>query len=181
MKPGDIIVELADRQVRKAYQLRNAVADTTPNTSVSVKVFRTGEFEELSVDGGRLEDQIASKVARKADATSEQLGVAVQPLTDPIRSQLGLSSEDRGLGVSRSSRRTGSDMWHTASQRFGAIRCGLLAVLIGLMATQASCRYRPRRHVGPAVTHKHTTVVDNSIADTDFIRNGASYLIHVDQ
>ena len=69
IRAGDIVTKFNGKPVRKAAQLRNAVASTTPETEAKLEIFRDGKSTSLTVTIGLLESQIVAGRARNLQWT----------------------------------------------------------------------------------------------------------------
>jgi serine protease Do len=99
LQPGDIITTYDGKQVRKAYELRNAVAATSPDTKVTLEIVRDGEEREVSVTVGELNQ--ASTSLSSDDSSARKLGLTVRPLTEDLREQLQLEARVNGVVVTK--------------------------------------------------------------------------------
>ena len=104
MQAGDVIISFNDAEVADSGELVRRVGDAQVGATVPVTVWRDGETAELAIELGRREEAEAVPVAAGRDAPEEAeeqelLGVRVQPLTEEMREQLGLSGGVEGLAV----------------------------------------------------------------------------------
>jgi serine protease Do len=91
VKAGDIIVEFDGKKVAKSGELPTVVADTRAGSEVPIVVVRDGKELRLTVRIARLEDDtVAAKAAEVQVDGKNNLGLAVQPLTPPMATELGL-------------------------------------------------------------------------------------------
>lgn len=95
IKRGDIIIEVAGKNIDEMNQLPRLVADLTVDKEIEVKIIRNGEEKTLIVRIGEFPEKeiIASK-----ERGGEELGMTVQDLTPAIAKQLGYMGE-RGVLV----------------------------------------------------------------------------------
>jgi serine protease Do len=103
LKPGDIITEYQGQRIEDSSQLRNLVAQTAPNTSVKLKVWRDGAERELTATLAELDAKSATPGRSGSDsvATESALsGVRVENLTPELARQLNLPTTARGVAVS---------------------------------------------------------------------------------
>jgi serine protease Do len=93
LQSGDIVTKLNGREMTGASQLRNAVADTAPGTEVSLDVFRGGQSTALKIRVGELPDD-TSAIGQPGggESSSNELGMAVRPLTEELAGQLGVET-----------------------------------------------------------------------------------------
>ncbi|MEZ5740084.1 MAG: PDZ domain-containing protein [Burkholderiaceae bacterium] len=88
LEPGDIIVEYAGQPIEKVSDLPRLVGATVPGTEASIKVWRRGVLENLTVKVAELEPELsdASRGQRPARApkpsTANRLGLGVAELPD---------------------------------------------------------------------------------------------------
>lgn len=98
LKAGDVIVRINGKEIGDTNQLRNLVAATAPQSSVSIDVIRDGKERKLSATIGKMaaETAMAPKPAGKAPDQLAKLGLSVQTLTPELAKQYGLQG---GSGV----------------------------------------------------------------------------------
>lgn len=98
LQGGDIILKFNRKRMESASELRHAVAGTSPGTSVSMRVFRDGEWINLDVTVGRLDD---SKLTYGGTVSSglTDLGIYARSLTPEIAKRLSLDSDATGVVV----------------------------------------------------------------------------------
>ncbi|MCL4137326.1 UNVERIFIED_CONTAM: hypothetical protein GTU68_059539 [Idotea baltica] len=89
VKSGDIITEFDNQKVRDVNHLRNIVAATKPNSKVSIKIFRNGEYKELSLVLAELTDD-KIKIEKSVDSSFDEIGLTVQNLSTEMKSSMGL-------------------------------------------------------------------------------------------
>jgi serine protease Do len=98
IRAGDIITKFNGRPVRKAAQLRNAVASTGPDTEARLELFRDGQARNLTVTIGLLESQF---VAGKGTQSALGLGMTVQTLTPELAREAGFEEDQKGVVVTQ--------------------------------------------------------------------------------
>lgn len=98
---GDVVVRLNGEIVRNFLDFRIAIANSTPGTEVEIEVFRDGENRTLTVELGELDtEEIVSEMDNNnMEDLREELGFAVDELTDNLRRQLNLDSQTTGVIV----------------------------------------------------------------------------------
>jgi serine protease Do len=101
LQAGDIVVKFDGKTIDNANELRNRVAETEPGTKAKMRVFRDGEYREVTVEIGRRDEDQAMPVGSAQPATSEDLGLTVQSLTPEIAAQLNLDANDEGAVITR--------------------------------------------------------------------------------
>ena len=87
LKQGDIIVEFDGQTVEKANELQKRVAMLKPGTKVEIVVLRDGKRKTLTAKLG--ERPKRGLITAVPSDTLEQLGLAVQNLTDDLAERLG--------------------------------------------------------------------------------------------
>jgi Do/DeqQ family serine protease len=103
VKPGDIITEYQGQRIEDSSQLRNLVAQTAPDTTVKLKVWRDGSERELTATLAELDakSMTLGRSGGEPGATESALaGVRVQNLTPEMSRQLNLPATARGVVVS---------------------------------------------------------------------------------
>jgi len=99
LKQGDVITHYNGKAVADNNQLRNAVASTTPGTSVPVQILRNGKSETLQATVGELEARNGRATAPSAERGSGKYGMSVQPLTPDIAEGAGVPRGTQGVIV----------------------------------------------------------------------------------
>ncbi|MBI4204803.1 MAG: DegQ family serine endoprotease [Betaproteobacteria bacterium] len=110
LKPGDIILKIAGKEVDQSHELPSVVAGVRPGTKTEVEIWRSGGRKTLPVTIGELaEDTVAS--AGSPGQAGGKLGLAVRPLTPAERKQAeidgGLVVENAGGPAARAGIRPG--------------------------------------------------------------------------
>lgn len=98
LKSGDIIIQFNGRSMNHARQLRNTVAQTHPDATVDLDIFRDGKRQTMQVKIGLLDDKVVLS-ADQGQTTSTDLGLSVQTLTPELARQLGYSETQKGVVV----------------------------------------------------------------------------------
>jgi len=102
LRQGDVITEVAGRRVSDGNELRNAISNTAPGTSVALKVVRDGRTSDLSA---KLEELKASKDdgeerdERGSSTPSGRYGMQVSPLTPELAREYELPRSVKGVVV----------------------------------------------------------------------------------
>jgi Do/DeqQ family serine protease len=100
LKQGDVIVTFNGREVIDGNALRNQVAGTLPESSVTIGFLRDGKTESRSVRLVEREgEQRASASPTDEEGESSSFGMSVTPLTPRIAEQLELSRSAKGVVV----------------------------------------------------------------------------------
>lgn len=96
LKQGDIIVEYNKTTVKSLGSLRNDISMMTPGDKVTFKINRKGQVMTIPVVIGT-----ASDSAMAAGGIVSKLGIEVDTLTPDIAKQLGYSSTDEGIVITK--------------------------------------------------------------------------------
>jgi Do/DeqQ family serine protease len=105
LQRGDVILALNGNTVTDPNTFRNNIASTPPGSTVSIRILRDGNEQELRATLGELvpEQRTAQSTDDNTSASPESnsgaLGLAVQPLTLSVAQQLGISADSQGLVV----------------------------------------------------------------------------------
>ncbi len=104
LKRGDVILALNGNIVSDSNSFRNDIAGTPPGRTVTLRIWRDGNEQELRPTLGEfVPEESATKPAEEsppqAEGNDRRLGLAVQPLTPAFASQLGIRSDTQGLVV----------------------------------------------------------------------------------
>jgi serine protease Do len=92
LERGDVIIEFQGKKVKNSTDLRNQVAATPPDTTVTVGVLRDGKEIDMHVKlDERPDTNPKTNNGRRAEEPkmNEKLGLQVQELTPDIAQQLG--------------------------------------------------------------------------------------------
>jgi serine protease Do len=100
LKEGDIIVEFNGKLIAKANDLPAAVAQLTPGTKATLKVWRNKAETSLDVSVGEMSSERLAQNPAEATKPQGKLGVAVRPLSKEEAREL---QADGGLLVQESS------------------------------------------------------------------------------
>jgi len=101
VKQGDVITEVAGRQVSDGNELRNAISNTTPGTSVALKIVRDGRPSEVSakLDELKAETEANGRNERGEPASPGRFGMSVSPLTPELAQEYSLPRSTKGVVV----------------------------------------------------------------------------------
>lgn len=105
LKRGDVILALNGTAVTDPNTFRNNIASTPPDSTVTIRILRGGDEQELRATLGELAPEQSSAQATDDNSSgspqtnSGALGLAVQPLTPAIAQQLGINPQTQGLVV----------------------------------------------------------------------------------
>ena len=105
LKRGDVILALNGNLVSDPNSFRNEIAGTPPGRTVTLRIWRDGSEQELRPTLGEfVREERTSRPTEKSSperggSDSGRLGLAVQPLTPALASQLGIGPDTQGLVV----------------------------------------------------------------------------------
>jgi Do/DeqQ family serine protease len=104
VKRGDVILALNGNVVSDSNSFRNDIAGTPPGRTVTLRIWREGSEQELRPTLGEfVPEERATRPTEEsppeAEGNDRRLGLAVQPLTPALASELGISSGTQGLVV----------------------------------------------------------------------------------
>lgn len=102
---GDVILALNGNVVSDPNSFRNEIAGTPPGRTVTLRIWREGSEQELRPTLGEFAPE--DRTSRRTEENSPEpgasddakLGIAVQPLTPALASQLGISADTQGLVI----------------------------------------------------------------------------------
>jgi serine protease Do len=100
LKQGDVITHYNGKAVADNNQLRNAVAATTPGTSVPVQILRNGKSDTLQATVGELAARKERSDSPSGQSGRGKYGFSVQPLTPDIAEGAGVPRGTQGVIVS---------------------------------------------------------------------------------
>ena len=89
IKPGDVILAVDGRTVEQSADLPRVIGETRPGTRVSISLWREGKTREVSASLGEIPAEKIASAESGAKAKPGKLGVAVRPLTEEERKQIG--------------------------------------------------------------------------------------------
>jgi Do/DeqQ family serine protease len=105
LKRGDVILALNGNPVSGPNGFRNEIARTPPGRTVTLRIWRAGNEQELRPTLGEFSpEERPARSGREGSpesraSNSGKLGLAVQPLTPALARQLGISATTEGLVV----------------------------------------------------------------------------------
>jgi len=103
LKTGDIILEVNDRAVYDANQLRNMISSMQPDSRVNLKVWRDGRQQTIAVTLGELNPEEATNrggASRDNGSGNALDGVSVENVTSQMARDLKLPAGTTGVVVS---------------------------------------------------------------------------------
>ena len=99
LKPGDVIKALDGEKVSDSNALRNHIAAMAPGSTIALSVLRDGKSETLRATLGQLDAAKTRASAGESEPSKGKFGMAVEPLTPDMASELGLSDRKSGVVV----------------------------------------------------------------------------------
>ncbi len=101
LKRGDVIVSFNDTNISDGNELRNKVAQTAPETEVSIGYLRDNKEQTAKLTLGEFQPKKDENDAEKQNSEPAQgkLGLSLQQLNPQIAQQLGLKNVSEGLVV----------------------------------------------------------------------------------
>ncbi len=103
IEAGDVIAAVDDKTVKSPKELARIIADYEPNSKISLKIWRDGNDQDVSVTLGELEEtQVANNVATQDSKKRnlKRLGLKLEETSDGITVldvRPGSKAEERGL------------------------------------------------------------------------------------
>jgi serine protease Do len=99
LKQGDVILSYNGAPIKNARDLARQVANTNAGQTAKLSVWRDGHEHDVAVEIGT---QSADKTAAASEHEShERVGMALAPLSDQAREQLGLDPSAQGVMVAK--------------------------------------------------------------------------------
>ncbi|WP_246831581.1 DegQ family serine endoprotease [Thioclava sp. L04-15] len=103
IEAGDVITSFDGGEVKSTRDLVRRVADAPVGEKVRVTVLRDGESKTLLVTLGRRElaegEEPPKAVQAPQEVERDMLGLTVTPLTDELRTEMGLTKDAQGLVI----------------------------------------------------------------------------------
>jgi len=101
LQPGDVIVKVDEKQVKRTRDLIDYVSDVGPNVKVTISIYRDGAKKTLTATTSeRTEDSTPTeKPEAEAEPTRNKIGISVQELTDRTRQMYGIDEGLAGIVV----------------------------------------------------------------------------------
>jgi serine protease Do len=101
LRTGDVITGLNGKPVASGREVSRTAASMRPGTQAQVAIIRDGQAREVTLSvGQRTEDQPTRSSAFAPDQ-GKRLGVALSPIPEPARRELGLEPGTSGVLVQR--------------------------------------------------------------------------------
>jgi serine protease Do len=106
LKQGDVILSFNGSQVSRLRDLPRLVAETAPDSTAKMTVWRNGKAIELQATVGELpsSDQVASATGAQEEEQStraDALGMHFAPLTNQLRQELHIGKDVHGVAITR--------------------------------------------------------------------------------
>ena len=107
LRRGDVILAFNGEPVPDDRRLPRIVAETAVGTRAAVDILRRGEAMTLTVEIARLEEEIAATgtpqggTPDEAESEPSFFGLAVTPLTDPLRRRYNVHPDAEGLLITQ--------------------------------------------------------------------------------
>jgi len=102
LRQGDVITEVQGRRVSDGNELRNAISNIAPGTSVPIKVVRDGRASDVSAKLDELKartDDGESRDERGSSTSPGRFGMQVTPLTPELAQEYELPRSVKGVVV----------------------------------------------------------------------------------
>lgn len=99
IRSGDVIIRFGGKPVDSARDLTRAVSELKPGTQVPISAYRSGNTQDLVVAVGQRTDQQTGQGSETAAPGGKRLGVALAPLPETARRDLGLEPATQGVLV----------------------------------------------------------------------------------
>jgi len=97
IRVGDVVTQFNGSPVEGGRDLSRVVAAAKPGTQATLTVFRSGQTQQLSIDVGQRPNTGTGQAP--LEAFGRRLGLALAPVPEQARSQLGLEPGTPGLLV----------------------------------------------------------------------------------
>ena len=92
---GDIITSINGRAIDNVADLRNRIAETAPNTSVTLRILRNGQEKDLKLSIGEQPKNLGTRTGA-GTSSLDSMGLSLQDLTDQVARQFGYE-KDQGV------------------------------------------------------------------------------------
>ena len=104
LQPGDVILAFDGKPIERSRQLPRLVADTAPETSVKLSVWRDGKDQEVEIKVAALNPNRPAPAAPepekpKAPPSIDALGLKIAKLTAELRKQFSLPETAKGVVI----------------------------------------------------------------------------------
>lgn len=89
IQAGDIILGVDGEVVKQSFDLPRLIGERSPGKDTRLEIWRRGERKQLQARLGEFAEPQEQVATRRPDAAPGKLGLAVRPLTDEEKRQLG--------------------------------------------------------------------------------------------
>ncbi len=98
LAPGDVILAFDGKKITKLRDLTRAVAEAGPGKTATMRVLRKGSERTLTAVLGQMPDTTMARAEPRHEENAQpRLGLALAPLDEETRQQLGLEGETGAL------------------------------------------------------------------------------------
>jgi serine protease Do len=94
LKPGDVIVEFAGREIESVAQFRRVVAGAAPGDPVGITVVRDGRRKSMTATLVDRPEEIVSAKEEEAEDGAEWFGITATDLDDPLADDYEIDAEE---------------------------------------------------------------------------------------
>jgi serine protease Do len=106
LKQGDVILSFNGSEVGRLHDLPRLVAETAPDSTAKMKVWRNGQTVELQTMVGELAntDQVASAAGEQEEeqaTPANAMGMHFAPLNNRLRQELHIAKDVQGVAITR--------------------------------------------------------------------------------
>ena len=106
LKQGDVILSFNSSEVGRLRDLPRLVAETAPDSTAKLKVWRNGQTVELQTTVGELAntDQVASAAGEQEEeqaTPANAMGMHFAPLNNQLRQELRIGKDVQGVAITR--------------------------------------------------------------------------------
>ena len=93
---GDIVTAINGRPIDNVTDLRNRIAETAPNTGVTLRIFRDGQERDVKLSIGEQPKNLNARGEAVGGTSLDSFGLSLQDMTDAIARQFGYE-KDQGV------------------------------------------------------------------------------------
>ena len=95
IKKGDIVLEINDIKIEDVNDLPKIVANLSPGTDISIRIFRNGSVKKIKVKLEEFPDErFASSKSTSSEKARTSLGLVVNNLTPQLKRKYGIEEND---------------------------------------------------------------------------------------
>jgi len=99
IKQGDVIIKFNGKEISQMSILPSLVAQTEVGSKAELTVIRKGKEKKITVQIGKLDEELLAKSGLSDESVNQKLGITVQELTPELAQSLGIKDET-GLLIS---------------------------------------------------------------------------------